>query len=766
MHSTTSSRVPPGVWSLRRLAKRVRRVVLSAVVIVAVPSAVGAQFASTSPATQRSSVTPGEPHTITIVIPTSGRVAGNVRYTIEPSTDVTVNGARTGTLSWDPKKNRELGLKLQLAVPKQQAPGSLVAARVVLRWPDGEQQVVDITVDVAPLPPGRSTKDIEAEVIPVPRVAGPGSLVKLLYTIFSYEDTDERVTLRVVGGPGWVLADPEVEQRELVLEAWEEIEGELFLKIPEDAKIGDRQLVRLLVEVVGEAGEVEAQTLVSVAKRGGARPGVPTLTATAGVAATHAQSSRFDSASTAGQFELSGKLDTQTTVSFAYRRRVLDNMSNFRFEHEVTRITGSLRRGTWLLSFGNQVSAQGNAVTGPYVRGRGASIRRTNSLFVGDLVVSQPSTYLGEAAGHLVRGGAGVNGTFGRFGLIFSDFERPAGGYSTINPIVYTTLNDPDEQERLDNERRLAEQAPSNRVQGAGLEGELRLGRAQRFHIRGGQIRMQNAKGQSLDDWSGEASYTVTTSRGNFSARFREMPAELSGIYIPGDERAANGQLRVWKALRVLGHASRSRSETLDGQFVSTFEGFSAGLSVQQQARRVLVRANYRESQTTDPIVRRTVSLSGGLPVKAVSINANAEVGEQERKGQSSPLSYYRGDLRWTGMSGMLSLGVSEQRRDRRAPVRRADLLGSFAIREFEFAGGGWVTQGYVSGGRPGGWGSLGIPIGGDLVVTMGVDYAPIIWSGQPLWRGRLGIRRKFMLSLPFLATGVPPGSSETSPSR
>jgi hypothetical protein len=60
---------------------------------------------------------------------------------------------------------------------------------------------------------------MEAEIIPVPRAAAPGGVVKLMYTIFSYEDSDQRVRLRMDADSGWQLLDSEAADREILVEA-------------------------------------------------------------------------------------------------------------------------------------------------------------------------------------------------------------------------------------------------------------------------------------------------------------------------------------------------------------------------------------------------------------------------------------------------------------------------------------------------------------------------------------------------------------------
>jgi hypothetical protein len=125
-------------------------------------------------------------------------------------------------------------------------------------------------------------------------------------------------------------------------------------------------------------------------------------------------------------------------------------------------------------------------------------------------------------------------------------------------------------------------------------------------------------------------------------------------------------------------------------------------------------------------------------------------VGTQDNGRDVSRTAFYRGDLRWTGDTGTLSFAVthSESNGTRR---ERADLIASLNIRRWEFAGGTWGTRGYTSGGQPGMWTSVGVPVGHEFLITVGVDRAPIDWTSEPTWRGTLTIRKRFSLPLPFV---------------
>jgi hypothetical protein len=301
------------------------------------------------------------------------------------------------------------------------------------------------------------SKRIEAELVLEPRTAAPGAAIKLRYMISSYEDTDTRVRMRIEAGPGWMLLDTDNERRELLLEKWENIEGELYVLLPDDARVGERQLVRLLVELVGEPGVIQAQDYVSVGRRGGVKSGGPVMAATVTVGLSRLGGG-MDQAQQATAVSMSTKFRRDSTFSMFYDRGLRENLSNFRFEEQRTRLSGNLRHAGWDVTFGNYVSSSAHTLAGPYVLGRGVSVGRPVGRLLVELTASQPNTIGGEAGGHLLRGRIGVRTPRLSLAFLGSDFGRPVGGYTTLAR-VQQTLVSVDTEERIEIERRLTANA-------------------------------------------------------------------------------------------------------------------------------------------------------------------------------------------------------------------------------------------------------------------------------------------------------------------
>jgi hypothetical protein len=193
--------------------------------------------------------------------------------------------------------------------------------------------------------------------------------VRLIYSVINLEETEVRVRLRPLLPAGWVLLDPAIEQQEFPIEALDEIDGEILVTVAKQAKAGDRQLVRLAAEVVGEPGVYEGQNFVSITRSGGVKPGVVALTGSTTVGMSRVSSGMAD-ARTAGGFALSGKLDPKTTLTVSGGRDMAENLTNYRYNFEPVKVTGTLRRNSLDLTVGNVVFSSGNAVTGPFVLSR------------------------------------------------------------------------------------------------------------------------------------------------------------------------------------------------------------------------------------------------------------------------------------------------------------------------------------------------------------------------------------------------------------
>ncbi|MDP1572148.1 MAG: hypothetical protein Q8L86_19295 [Vicinamibacterales bacterium] len=687
------------------------------------------------------------------------RRVGALSYTIEPAPGVRIVGNRRDTVTWDPGDRVEARPSIRIIVPEAQPPGPFVAARIAAQWPDGTQEWIDVPVTVrAPdVPEGRRTsRRIESAIAAVPRTGVPGAPVRIFFTVSSYEDGESRLRLRIHGGAGWTLLYPEVEEKEWLLGAWEDIEGEIHLLIPEDAAVGERQLVRLLVDIVGEPEGIEALTHVSIVKRGVARPGVSIMSGSSTIGMSQSGGGNVHP-QVLGALSLSSTFGRRSHFSVSYDQGLRQTLSNSRYEEAHTRVSGSLRHQGWDLSFGNYVSSVGGALTGPYVRGRGAGVRRIAGRLLGEFVVAQPNTVGGAATGHLVRGRAGVRTSTMTVALTASDFGRPAGGYTTLST-VQTTVQAPDAEEALDFERRLTAAAAANRVRGLGMEVEFRPTRAHRFTAKGGGVWLSNASGAHANAPAGEVTYSLSTPRAMVHARWRDTPRTVSGVSIPGDELRADASLRIFSApVRVVGSAYQTSLETVDRHFNSRGEGGSVGVRYVRGTRNVEVRGHYRESQYSTTTVRRTFSVLTGTSVGPFSLNGNAEFGQQDTQTRHDRVAYYRGDLRWVKDTGTMTVSATHSNTGR-VTQQRLDLLASLTAGAWELAGGAWVTRGFTFGGRPGIWASVGAPVGDDWMVMLGVDYSPLTWTAAPVPRGSLSIRKRFAFPVPFMRPAPIPG--------
>jgi hypothetical protein len=579
-------------------------------------------------------------------------------------------------------------------------------------------------------------------------------MVTLRYVLYSAEGNAERVRLRMDAPAEWLWTNEGQEHRDRLLEPWEIVRGEVHIRAPSEAPIGSYQLVRLTAEIVGEPGAAEALMHVQVLNAGRLNVGAVHLAGTVGLNWPDLEPSGFGGSRVATAVDLSGRLGPGSSMSLSYRQGPQENRSNHQHVLEDRFFRTTLRHDSWDLEIGTRVPSPGTVLTGPTVDGRGVALRRTSGRLIGEVVMAQPTTFSGAAAGHLLRSNFGINTTAGTIALALSDFERPDGGYTTLPPSLDPTL-DPDSLEELERELELSRATASTRVRGVGVESSLRFAGAHRLVLRGGTLRLANAEGDAVRDRSAEAQYYYSGSQGSFSTRWRRTPPTVEGVYIPGSELAADGALRLTSALRVVARAYQYDHETLgESRYFTETQGRSLGLSYAGPLWRFDVHGHRREVQASASSLRRSVQLSAGRPLGALSLNMNAEVGREHSARGEHPFRWYRGDLRWRDQRGHASLVLSSHEAGDSPARMRGDLLGSVIVAGLELAGGAWVTRGWSD--EHGLWLSIGVPVTDQFMLDVGVRHARQPYGvDAPDWRFAIGLRRKLIVPLPFLGDGI-----------
>jgi hypothetical protein len=699
-------------------------------------------------------VAPADTVAISVAIPIVDHPSGTVRYTVEPASEVTVKGTRTGTLTWKSVRDEVPSLRVRLTIPPNQPSGPFVAARVALDWANGKREWINVPVVVVPKPGAetKSSKDFLVVLTPGTATAAAGGNVTLRYNVLSNEETEERIRLRFEAAPGWTLLDTAAEQQERVLEAFQGIEGELTIRLPEDAEVGKRQLVRLVVLFVDEPGELDARAFVSVAKHGN-KAGVPAISGTWTAGLSRVDTGGLDDAQKTGAISLATKFNAKSTVSFSYDDgRRAENLSNFRYvEDQRMRVTTTLRYEGWEFNLGNSISSTGDALVGPYVFGRGVAARRTTGKLITELVVAEPSTFLAAPNGHVLRGRVGARTPRTAIAFVFSDFGRRDGAYTTLSTVQPLVL-DQDSQEELEIERQItAPSTTSNVVRGLGVDAEFRPARPHRVVLRAGGLSLANAAGAAVTGPSAEASYSYSQRQKTFTARWRQVPPTVQGVSIPRDELAVDGSMRVFGGTALVGRTYQNSSHLIARDFYWRGTGASLGLRSAWKSGTVELRGNYRESTFSTRSIRRTATLLFAKPFGPFELNGSADIGQSEDARRSGPIAFYTGELRWGKDASTISLSASHSEGVGQVS-QRADLLASLRVHAIELAGGAWGTRGYVAGGTPGAWASVGVPVPGGRLLTLGIEYSSLTWLSEPSLRGTVTIRQPINFPVPFVS--------------
>jgi hypothetical protein len=383
-------------------------------------------------------------------------------------------------------------------------------------------------------------------------------------------------------------------------------------------------------------------------------------------------------------------------------------------------------------------------LTGPSVSGNGLLLNKMSGRLFGEVVLGQPTTFIGEAAGHLWRATMGVRFSTGTIGVSVSDFARPDGGYSTLAPELDPTL-DPDSLEMLERERELSTGAASTRVRGFGVEANLRISPEHRLLLRVGGLRLGAVGGEEVRRPSLEAQYSFSSSRVFLNTRLRRMPPTVQGVYLPGNEVSLDGNLRLIGPLRLTARAYRYENETLGETTGFAVNGGSLGLGLASNRWRLDVRGYHRTMDYSTRTVRRTGQVVLGLALGSWSISTASEVGRETGPGGGHPFRSQRGDLRVKADPGYASFAVRTYETNGLGSRLRADLLGSATFGGFEVAGGAWATRGWTLGGEPGAWMHLGVPLYYQFTALVGLGKGlvlPIPFTGadtgvpHPPWSG------------------------------
>lgn len=599
--------------------------------------------------------------------------------------------------------------------------------------------------------------DLILEITGANRVVPPGGVVAVEYVLYSAEGNAGRIRLQVDLPDGWSLVDADLVGRDRLLEAWDIVKDELRLASSPDALVGPQQLIRLTAQMVDVPGVAEALTHVQVLNGRGLQLGSAHLSGTTALKVSGLNASGTDDRGIGAVVDLSGKLGRLTNIRVTYRQGPQESQSNHRYALEEKYFSGGIRHGHWNLQFGSQISSPGHVLTGPSVSGHGVVVRRATGPIFGEAVLAQPATFTGEGAGHLWRGHLGLRTSSGTIAVTASDFARPEGGYSTLPPVLDPTL-DPDSLEDLERERELSKADASTRAQGLGLDVNLQLPHAHRVVLRGGMLRLHSAQAEESSAPSVEAQYSFSGRNATLNTRWRQAPPSVQGIYLPGNERSADGTLRFVRDLRLVARAYQLQNETVGEDYSFETQGTAVGLRYMTRRWRLDVSGIRRETHSSTQTLRQTGLISLGLPLGPMSFTASTELGEEETSRGLHPYRAYRGDLRWTGGPGLASLTVSSYESGGAAPRLRADVLTRLVSGEFEIAGGAWATRGWTGGGTPGMWLNLGVPVSSELTLLLGLEHAPpLLLASGSSWRFSLGIRTKLIIPLPFLRDGSAP---------
>jgi hypothetical protein len=591
---------------------------------------------------------------------------------------------------------------------------------------------------------GNSNSDFVVEAFAAPRQVAPGNMVNLAYTVYNSSDRDERVRLRLIAPPGWVLRGHD-EAAEMAVEAYDELDGELSVLAPVDATPGTRVQLRLVAEIIGARTTAEGPVQLDVVRRGGLRPGQRGMQGSAYLGTRGADPGAGTTGTLGGSLELTGRISPASTLTLGFLRGPRVNQPPLLpfASQQADRYSADLHSPRWWLSAGNALFSTGSAISGPGLRVQGAALRRTSGPVVGELVAGQPMTFGGDAAGLMGRARLGLTTPLGVIALAASDVRREATSY-----------------------------LPATRVRGGGLDLQL-AGGEHRLVARAGAVWVRGRADSTRSGFAGEGQYSFSGRNLNFYGSGRVMPWTITGAQLPGNDLSGDAGVRVLGGAWLVGRASTSTTHTYGVAYGWRTDALAGGVRVAgRNGARLDLRANYREFLGYTWLLRRTVTAAAGMPLGPLVVDASAEVGHQLQNGTRSPIEFYRGGLRWTGAAGYVSFAGSYQDYANGARNLRWDASASLKRDAVELDGGAWISRGTVFGANPGAWANLALPLGAGFSLITGGEYmrwtpatARLLPPTQPLppdsvreepgsnlptpWRVTFGIRRALTLPLP-----------------
>ena len=401
-----------------------------------------------------------------------------------------------------------------------------------------------------------------------------------------------------------------------------------------------------------------------------------------------------------------------------------------------------------------------NPLAGVRAVADGASFVKTGGPLMASFAIGKPKHFAGGWGGHLVQGSVGVRFGAGSISLLASDLSRPVGqARITANP-------PPDEESELieeDLERVGALLSRENRVRSRGIETSLTLGK-HNFVGRAGWLELVNTGDERTTGLAAGGTYSFSTKRGSLTGQFRTSPPSLPGAALLGDLASLSGKLTLVEPLALIGQVYWNESQLFGRSGTTRGLGGTAGIQYLQDQTRFYLQGKYRESEFLSASTARSVVAGLRSPLGSVAgLDAAVEYGEAHDGRRRRPIANYRGSVYLENETASLMLSGNYRDYGLSRPRLSLDASGSLTLRRATIEGGAGISRAGIFGDVASAWGTIEIPVRGDLTIMLGADYDR--WSFEdspylvfleaddstPPWRFTFNVRRKLSVPLPFL---------------
>lgn len=630
----------------------------------------------------------------------AGVSAGQASYALAVAPAFRLYAPGTGTV---PLAGRRFALPVTLGVPITAEAGTRDAGTITVTWPDGTTTEHRITVHVAAI------RRIEMGLSPADAIVSPGERAELSFWVRNRGNAVDTARIETFISTGWELDGiPDT----LILVPGDTARRTIAVRAPDESLRGQEQSFTLNVHGVGNT--VRATSVLMVASEAGWLGGYMHLPSTVFVG------SSLDQEIPGIAVRSEGPIAPGTDVSLEYRHsETFQTPPAFREDLFGPRFRATLRRSDLQVAAG-EVFTAGNLLSGPILSGRGLDANYSNSAWRFGLFAALPGAFGASLDGHQIRASATRATGRGPIRLTLTDIREQS---------VFRT---------------------DFRSQGAALRYQIPDQEHHELAVEAGLVRVVPDSGETATGATLDAEYGYASTSGHLTLRARLVPGTVPQNSSLANELFATGAVNVTSAVSVTGWSQYRATPILNSDYDPEVRAASMGVRSRWGRAQTELSVTYRQTSSGDlsTIRRRTAAFSLDLPIRALSLEADAELGTYDRGAMAAPFTRVWGGAYWYTGPAWLRAGLSYSDSEYAKGLTILDLAGAWRRPGLALEGG-IVSRlnGHTFSEGVNLWGSAKIAVLPDVDVTFGTDLQPGFDASH--WRLSLGLTHRLGLPVP-----------------